>query len=170
MLPTEQTIPAYLRQRPRWRGFPIPFTTLIRDDGTPDFKVTDQRAWAFAVSRGACGLCGEPLVYWQAFIGGGRCKESRLFFDPAMHIECAQYAIRVCPFLVGKSDYSGAPPPAGVVVDEHCSAQRPPDMYLFKTRGYRLVKIDGKIYIQAEPFKFIERLPQQEEGGSDHAM
>ena len=33
-------------------------------------------------------------------------------------------------------------------------------MYLFKTRGYDLVKIEGNIYIKAHPFKFICEIEQ----------
>lgn len=155
---TVAEIPAYLKDRPRWSGFPIPFTTLIKPDGSPDFRVTDQQQWAKCVTRGLCGLCGQALVYWQAFIGGEKCKETHLFFDPAMHIECAEFAAKACPFIVGIKGYS-IKTDRDATADRLISSERPKLMYLFKTRGYDLVKVDGKIYIKAQPFKFVTELP-----------
>lgn len=154
-------IPEYLKARPRWKGFPIPFTTLIKEDGTPDFRGTDQHRWAECVTKGLCGLCGQPLIYWQAFIGGEKCKESRLFFDPAMHVKCAEFAAKACPFIVGCKSYSiktNQDPTAY----RNISAERPTHMYLFKTRGYDLVKIEEKVYIKAHPFKFVNEIPRPE--------
>ena len=150
-------IPKYLKARPMWKGFPIPFTTLIKPDGDPDFRVTDQERWALCVTKGLCGLCGQPLVYWQAFIGGEKCKESHLFFDPAMHVECAEFAAKACPFIVGCKGYS-IKTDQDSTADRLISSERPEHMYLFKTRGYDLVKIEGNIYIKAQPFKFIREI------------
>lgn len=167
---TEESIPMNMRERPRWKGLPIPFTTLIKEDGEPDFRVTDQRAFAHCLARGACAMCSKPLVYWQAFIGGDKCKETRLFFDPAMHIECAEFAARICPFIVGTKGYSKKPIEEGTYTHEIVSNERPAKMYLFKTRGYSLVKIEGNLYIKAEPFKFITELPAPERDGASDAM
>ena len=87
-------IPPRLAARPRdRRGFPVPYATLCSDDGTPDFRVTD------AVNRKLCGLCGCLLGRRLAFVGGTRSHESRTFTDLPMHRGCAEYALRVCPYL-----------------------------------------------------------------------
>ena len=107
MLDMDQlNIPKYLALRPKWKGLPIPYTTMIKPDGDPDFRVTDQQRWVNCVTQGLCGLCGSKLMYWQAFIGGEKCKETHLFFDPAMHVECAEFAAKACPFIVGCKGYS----------------------------------------------------------------
>ena len=53
--------PRSLRQRPRWRGLPVPFTTLMGPDGVPDFRSVDGGSRERCLVQRLCGLCGEKL-------------------------------------------------------------------------------------------------------------
>jgi hypothetical protein len=104
-------IPFRLSRRPRdQRGFVIPFAQFIKADGTPDFRVMDERRTALAVRRRLCGLCGEPMRGDVYFIGGPLCVENGFFYDPPLHDECARYAIQTCPHLArAKGRYAPTP-------------------------------------------------------------
>jgi hypothetical protein len=92
------TIPLCLRDRPVFRGLPVPFTALVKD-GVPDFRITDIQRWMQAALNRLCHLCGHSLKKKMWFIGGENCMADRLFFDLGTHFECGMYAFQVCPFL-----------------------------------------------------------------------
>ena len=88
-----------------------------------------------------CGVCGRGLDYWIAFIGGPACQKNRLFKDPAMHPQCAEYAARICPFIAGsKTKYSSRPLPEGADLAVHVDRnmadheRRPVEMFIFTDR------------------------------------
>src|SRR5688572_15361015 len=84
-------IPDRLLRRPRSRrGYPIPFVQATNPDGTPDFAAINPNLALECAEKHLCGLCGEMLEYWIAFIGGPRSCEHRAFGDPPMHIDCAE--------------------------------------------------------------------------------
>lgn len=98
-------IPKRLKQRPQWKGLPIPYIALIDDHGKPDFRVTDQHK-RFAVMRNHwCQLCGGPLGKWCFFVGGTEAAKANQYFEPACHLDCLIYAMQVCPFIVGKMEH-----------------------------------------------------------------
>lgn len=104
-------IPERLKNRPLYRDLPVPFVAASSDDadgqegGVVSFKRDDSKRWALCVERKLCAMCGEKLDYWIAFIGGEDSVEQRRFQDPPMHVECAEYALAVCPFFNG--DFAG---------------------------------------------------------------
>lgn len=102
-------IPDRLRNRPKFNGYVIPFSVLIKRNGKPDFKVTDHAQWQRCITEKLCGVCGQPMVGTMFFIGGENSLASGMFFDPAMHEECARYSFAVCPFLIGNRDYAPTP-------------------------------------------------------------
>jgi hypothetical protein len=57
-------IPERLSKRPQYKGFAIPFTTLIDANGVPDFKVVTIDVWMQCAVEKLCGLCGEKLDAW----------------------------------------------------------------------------------------------------------
>ena len=82
------------------RGLPIPYITMIID-GKPDFKVTDMEMRMNAIRDNICGICGGELDDEIVFIGGPiSCTQSFLFFDPPMHLECAEFSTKICPEIV----------------------------------------------------------------------
>ena len=104
-------IPFRLSRRPvDARGYVVPFTQFIKPDGTPDFRVMDHERTSKAVRRKLCSLCGNPMRKSVWFIGGPKCVEYGLFYDPPMHRECALYAIQTCPHLArAKGKYAPVP-------------------------------------------------------------
>lgn len=97
----ETPVPRRMQKLPRERrGYPVPYVTML-DPFThePDFRVLDIRRQAQCINDKLCGMCGEPLGRFIAFIGGPRSRDGHTFFDPGMHRECAEYAATVCPFI-----------------------------------------------------------------------
>ena len=68
-------------------------------DGKIDLRVMDPRKWRFCVAKRACWLCGQPLGRYLAWPIGPMCVVNRTTQEPPSHRECAEYAVRVCPFL-----------------------------------------------------------------------
>lgn len=99
-------VPRRLQDRPLWRGLPIPYITLIRDDGTPDFRVTDETKRREVVMNDWCQLCGDQLGKWVFFVGGPEAAKANAYFEPASHLDCLVYAMRVCPFIVGRIEHA----------------------------------------------------------------
>jgi hypothetical protein len=81
----------------------VPF--MVDAGRTPvDFKVLDRSHVEQCATRGRCGVCGGRIRRGPiAFIGpddGRTC-----FADPWMHPQCAEQAMRQCPFLSGRRDW-----------------------------------------------------------------
>lgn len=93
-----------------WRGHRVPYVVPYQRGqvGRPAFEAVDPVKWARCVEERLCGICGESLGYWLVFIGGPVSVENRLFMDPAMHPECADYALEACPYLLGSSEHASA--------------------------------------------------------------
>ena len=155
-------VPPRLAARPRdARGYPIPVTVLVDANGLPDFRVTDTRQWLRAVQFRTCGLCGEPLGRHLAFVGGPACHDNRIFTDLPMHRDCAEYALKVCPFLALRNFRYATKLPslegvAALNVNEMVSDARPACFFLGVTRSYRPVRDgSGQLYVQAQAWEEV---------------
>ena len=95
----EIPLPARLARRPvNERGFPVPwFVSLI--DGKWDFVNLDPNKIREAYYRDICWLCGQPLGRFKCFVIGPMCSINRVSSEPPSHRECAEYAVKACPFL-----------------------------------------------------------------------
>lgn len=93
------SMPARIAKLPRdHRGYPVPyFVAWI--DGKPDHRIADQRKMERARERGLCNLCGEALGTYKAFVIGPMCSINRISAEPPSHRDCAEFAVRACPFL-----------------------------------------------------------------------
>lgn len=91
---------------PQYHGFPIPYFAKIRTDGTPDFKITDEARRTLCAIERRCWVCGQILGRFTAFLGGPKSIGYRLFVDGPMHRDCAQDAMAICPFMLGRMDYA----------------------------------------------------------------
>ena len=104
-----------------------------------------------------CGVCGEPLGVRVAFVGGERSIANRLFSDLPMHLDCARYALQVCPFLAAPKFHYQNKVPDGTAVNLHVSEERPKRFGLGVTRGYRPTWLPGnQVALEAAPFESIE--------------
>jgi hypothetical protein len=81
------------------RGFVIPWFAWHDDTGGPHISVLDQKKWCEAVDRDRCWLCGQPLGVFKAFVAAPINVLKRIVLEPPSHLDCAEYAMRVCPFL-----------------------------------------------------------------------
>lgn len=92
-------IPARLAARQvDGKGAPIPYFVRYFD-GKPDFRYVDPQKILTACIKNLCFLCGEPLGRHRAFLIGPTSTLSRVSAEPPMHRDCAEYAVKACPFL-----------------------------------------------------------------------
>lgn len=109
MLPA---FPPRIAKLPRTRimglDCPVPFFVTWFDDkgeptrageGTPDFRVADERKWGLAIRSRLCWVCGEKLGTHLAFVLGPMCTVTRTTSEPACHHDCAIFSATACPFL-----------------------------------------------------------------------
>ena len=82
-------------------GLPVPVTAKWID-GKPDFRQTDPEQMMRCVKFHLCGVCGGKLGLTCYWLGGPLCQRNRFFADAAMHRECAEESMRLCPFLNAK--------------------------------------------------------------------
>ena len=99
-------IPRRLKVRPQYKGLPIPYIALVKPDGQPDFRVTDEEKRLSVIRYELCQLCGDPLGKWRFFVGGTMAALANQYFEPAAHLDCLIYAMQVCPFIVGRIEHA----------------------------------------------------------------
>jgi hypothetical protein len=144
-------IPQFLSHLPTYRGYPAAFFQLW-SDGVPDFRAIDTDKWAQCLKEKLCGICGKRLGEFCYFIGGPLSRDNKLFTDPPMHQDCAEFASRTCPFLSGKKlEYSDKPVEHdNAVILTAPMAPRPDRMFIMRTRTAKIrgVKANGSYLIQ----------------------
>jgi hypothetical protein len=145
-------IPRRLKNRPLFRGLPIPFITMTGDDGQPDFRVTDEYKRRTVMKNHWCQLCGEQLGRYIFFVGGTEAANANQYFEPACHLDCLVYAMQVCPFIVGRIEHADVEkvkaqrPDWDVRADATFSTVRNPYWIIKKATGYDYRKTsDGTI-------------------------
>lgn len=93
-------IPDRMRRLPiSAQGYPIPWFVPFTHDGEPVPQAADPVKRLRAARLGLCWCCGEPLGIWRSFVIGPMCVTNRITSEPPNHKPCAEYAVRVCPFL-----------------------------------------------------------------------
>lgn len=176
----EAIVPDRLRERPTFNDLLVPYIADStdrehgEDGGLVVFGKADPIRWAECVEEKKCAMCGYRLDYWIAFIGGPRSVRFRSFLDPAMHVECADYAMAVCPWMLGAEDFGPAErtvdsaPTRELTEIEEGSADR---IGMYLTHGYKMKKRtiivhrapQVLVYCFANPMK---RITWQERPGS----
>jgi hypothetical protein len=82
------------------RGYPVPFF-VEWINGVPDFRVTSHGTMHRCVLLKLCWICGKPIGNrLKAFVIGPMCAINRISSEPPSHVECAEYAVQACPFMV----------------------------------------------------------------------
>jgi hypothetical protein len=128
-------LPDHLRGRPRdARGFIVPYFVAWRDDdgnladegrGEPDFRTVNTSRFVRCIKQRLCWLCGHPLGRHLSFVIGPMCTVTRTTSEPPSHLACADYALKVCPFLTRPAmrrlpmGADEAMPPAGLHLDRN---------------------------------------------------
>lgn len=144
-LPGSVPIPQRLQyRRHNGRGIPVPYFVRYID-GKPDFRYVDPQKMALAANKRLCFLCGDPLGRHLAFLVGPMCTVNRISAEPPMHRECAEYAVRACPFLLDPVRTrretkmpDGTEPPPGMFIERN-----PGVMAVWITPHYRPFKASG---------------------------
>lgn len=97
-------MPNRIRALPRNKaGYPIPYFAATID-GEPDFRVGDPAAYAACIRERHCWVCGQRRARSEnAFVIGSMCAVNRISQDPPCHVQCAEYAAQVCPFMARPS-------------------------------------------------------------------
>jgi hypothetical protein len=80
-------------------GYVVPWFVSRLDDGSYDFRAVEIPKFARAMKQKLCWLCGQTLGRHMAFVIGPMCMVNRTTSEPPSHLECAEYAVRACPFL-----------------------------------------------------------------------
>ena len=125
------------------RGYPVPFVTMLDPyTNEPDFRVLDIRRQMQCINEKRCGICGQQLGKYIAFIGGTRSRDGHVFFDPGMHRDCAEYAAKVCPFISRENaayrDLTEEDQAKYTQIIVNQEAERPnPDMFIVVTTEFK---------------------------------
>lgn len=150
-------IPVFLSHLPVYGALPVPFFTDI-DPMTqrPNFRAHDPRKHARAVYGRLCGICGRTLNYWLSIIVGPTELAKRTTYMPAMHEQCALYALQACPFLAAQQREAAIRPGDQAVPTAQLLA-KPDRIALAKARNYHVLQaspVEGTEYVRfSEPFR-----------------
>lgn len=128
-------------------GLPIPWFVAWHG-GRYDFRVVDARKIVPAVKHRLCWLCGQQIGRMMCFVVGPMCVVNRVSSEPPMHRDCAEYALRACPFLTQPSrerrEGGGLmpvdPQMAGIAI-----LRNPGVSVLYVTRDYTVAKVPGGV-------------------------
>lgn len=81
------------------RGYPIPFFVAYVD-GLHEFRLADPAKFKACVKQKLCWVCGEPMGIFKSFVVGPMCCINRTAADPPAHLDCAEWSVKGCPFLI----------------------------------------------------------------------
>ena len=139
------------------RGFPKPIFLITRD-GECDFRGMDARVVHDLARNRLCGICGDPLRYWIAFVGGPMSTKNRVYTDPPFHPECARAAIRICPYMLyGGWDRNKVKRVEDAKKDDPWgNADRVTHNAILITRQFQIIFPGGTMLFRARPAKEIE--------------
>jgi hypothetical protein len=137
------TVPLRMQRLPvSDKGYPVPwFVARIGDQW--DFRAIGPGKMVEAYKKRQCWLCGETLGQYLAFVIGPMCSVNRINSEPPSHLECAQYAVKACPFLAHpKMRRNTVDLPGGTIAGEHLD-HNPGSMAIWITKSYRPFKARG---------------------------
>lgn len=124
------------------RGYPIPFF-VAQIDGKADFRIADNDKRIRCVKERLCWICGERLGRYLVFVVGPMCSINRISAEPPMHRDCAEYSVRVCPFLLNPNQKRNPKKVDAELLDETPGimiARNPGCMVVWITTNYSLVR------------------------------
>jgi len=125
------------------RGYPVPWF-VAWFDGKPDFRVIRPSGAPLAIKRNTCWLCGQPLGVRKVFCIGPMCVLNRVTSEPPSHLDCAEFATQVCPFMTRPlSRRSSVPMPEDARAPVGVHLERNPGVFcLWTTRSFRPFRLD----------------------------
>jgi hypothetical protein len=81
------------------RGYPVPFFVAWLD-GKPEFRAADPEKKKRCIKESLCWVCGQRLGKFKCFVIGPMCVVNRNTAEPPCHLDCAEWSLQACPFLV----------------------------------------------------------------------
>lgn len=145
-------LPNSIRHLPRdKRGYPVPYFAA-EIDGEPNFTVADPAKFKAALKENRCWICGGHLGRLKTFVLGPMCTVTRTTSEPPCHRECAEFAVKACPFLTKplakRSDLEGVEHtnPGGIMI-----TRNPGVSALWATREYEVFQANGVLIQVGEP-------------------
>lgn len=140
--------PIFLAHLPVFAGMPVAYI-VHWENGKPDFRIVDRQKQIECYEKKLCAICGRRMFeFW--FIGGSQSMDSGQFTDGPMHLPCAQFSAKVCPFLAGiRHDHSTRPattecPGAKIVFNEAVPTERPDKMAMRRATAFLAGLYQGK--------------------------
>ena len=97
--PTITPMPPRIQMLDTFRGYPVPWFVEILPNGEPEFRAADGRKWRRAIRERLCWVCGQKLGANLVFVLGPMCGITRATSEPPVHLDCAVWSARNCPFL-----------------------------------------------------------------------
>ena len=135
-----------------------------------DFTTINTTTATNLAARRRCSLCGEPIGYWVAFLGGPRAAELMVYADPPGCPDCMRAAMRVCPYIaLGRHRRARADRPGAGIIPTGASADKPDRWLLGITRAYRSVFLPDQgftAYLPA-PFRAVHTYTYGADGRID---
>lgn len=153
-------LPRTLEARPKdRRGLPIPLVTVVDpSSGIPDFTAVDGTRSLHAGRNRLCGLCGVPMGYWVAFLGGPGAADQRSYVDPPMHPECSAAATRLCPHIAHRRPTRSTKITANTITPPGFILDKPDTWIMGITRTYKVAVHGGSAIFRPAPFHRTRRL------------
>lgn len=131
-------MPARIKKLPvSAQGYPIPWF-VPWDGDEPITQAADPAKLREAVLHNKCWVCGDVMGVYKTFLIGPMCAVNRITSEPPQHRECAEYAAKVCPFLIKPAmkrnpiDDDRKRSPAGVFIERN-----PGVSLVWVTRGFK---------------------------------
>lgn len=112
-------IPAHLAHRPVRGGLVVPYLSMTTADGTAYLGQTRGKPVGECIVNRLCQICGRRLDPTRPllFLVTQQNIDEAFTGEPALHPECAAYAIKACPMVAGRmptyakhqADHTGKP-------------------------------------------------------------
>jgi hypothetical protein len=152
------------------RGYPIPVTAAVDQDGTPHFTITDQQARHRMIDEDRCHLSGRKLQRGRWFIGGPMpaFHPYGAFLDGPMLDEASLFAVQTCPYVAAPkyarniadkmAKALSAQDATVVKLHDEAIADRPPLFVRVMTVGHKLVSSseDDVLFVSKKPYRKVE--------------
>jgi hypothetical protein len=137
------------------RGYPIPYFVAYLK-GKPDFRLLDETKREICIHKKMCSVCGKKLVdRYFYFISGEKGKMNCISTDAAMHKECAEYSLEVCPHLLYEKAGRRNAGIEFVAVPDFAIMDKPEAMYLILADKYWTTVENLISYRQKKSWKYV---------------
>ena len=112
-------VPKTMQARPTYGGYIVPYFVAWYLDNKPchekmpgaipSFVTIDVIRATHCRTQGLCWCCGKMLGAHKWFVFGPASAVAQQSVEPPSHMDCAQYAVQVCPFILNPDRQMRAP-------------------------------------------------------------